>query len=113
MQKTVKYHLLHGDDKIGFFEMSMDKKEFQITLFDNLEWIQIPFDYEKAYNKGQRVFNTEEVMYWMEDRVIPLYRQNIESIMRYNNIPEYSVINMFLAADGYFNADGYHIELIK
>ena len=49
----------------------------------------------------------------MEDRVIPPYRQNIESIMRYNNIPEYSVINMFLAADGYFNADGYHIELIK
>lgn len=112
MSKVIRYHLLHLDSKIGFFEMSNNRKDLKIILFDNLEWIQIPHEFEKGYYNGQRVFNTDEVMYWMEERVIPPYRQNIESIMRTNNIPEYSVLNMFLAAEGYFCSDKFHIELI-
>lgn len=111
MHKITKYHLLNLNKKIGFFEISEDRSVLRVTLFDDLDWIDIPPEFEVGYaRKGQRVFEYDEVFEWISEHVVPHSRQNIEEILMRYDLDEYDEISLFLIGDGVFSCDDYHIE---
>ena len=113
MSKIIKYHLLNLNKKIGFFEISEDREYLKVTLFDDLDWIDIPPEFEVGYErKGQREFFNDEVFEWIAERVIPHSRQDIEEILIKYNLEEYDEIALFLLGDGHFSCDDYYIEKI-
>lgn len=113
MLKVLKYHLLSGTKKIGFFEMTEDKKNCRITLNKDLNWIDIPFDFEVKYKQGIFVYETIEVMNWIKSRVVHYTRQNINSILAYHNLDEYNEMDLFLVNNGRFCDDDFSISLIE
>jgi len=106
-----RFYLYDGDDRIG--ELSVDDRELELVLFDNVPMSSVPIKFHREYPAGIRRFRTDKVMNWICTRVVPHERQNIGSILRYNGLKEYDELQLFLLADGEFNNDGYYIKEIK
>jgi len=102
------YSLIYRDKSIG--TLSVSDRNVCTTLNDGLEMIQIPWEWKKKYENGQRTYDNEESMDWIKERVVPSGRCNIHEIMEAYGLEVYDELGMFIGAKGYFNNDGYHIE---
>lgn len=104
------YSLIYKNEPIGILEVS--GQEVCLTLNDNLELIQIPWEWERKYEDGQREYSHKEAMEWIKERVVPYGRCNIHEIMEAYGMEEYNELDMFIGAKGYFNNDGYRIAKV-
>ncbi len=105
------YYLNYKDTKLGILTVNKER-EILLKLEDNIEPLEVPFELLKAYNQGQRVFHTQDVMRWIKERVVPSSRQNIDGILKQVGIDKYDELSIFLYAKGRFNFDGYYLESI-
>ena len=69
------YSLIYRDKSIG--TLSVSDRNVCTTLNDGLEMIQIPWEWKKKYENGQRTYDNEESMDWIKERVVPSGRCNI------------------------------------
>ena len=108
-----KYHLYNGDKLIGSFTLLSSKDKYLVTLIDGLDDYEVPIDFMMKYIEGRREFRGQEVFEWIQDRVIPSGRQNIDEILRKMNLPEYDELGIFMYFNGKCCRDSYRIEEIK
>lgn len=90
-----------------------DRDNLQVELFDGLKTMaDVPIDFHPGYFSGQRVFGTKVVKEWIYDRVTPSGRHNIDDILESLGLEEYDELNIFLAYNGRFTQDSFHIQRI-
>ncbi|MBR1453985.1 MAG: hypothetical protein IJ593_05015 [Lachnospiraceae bacterium] len=110
MSDPKTYKLFCGDKLIGYFYLA---DEMKVKLLDNIPILDIPFDFWNEYNSGQRIIGHKEVKEWIDDRVVPAGRQNIDDFLEAAGLEEYDELGLFLYADGKHWRDNFRIEEIK
>lgn len=111
--KIKKYNLYDGDKLIGTFELLDTPEKYKVTLIDNLIHFNIPINFWNGYDAGKREFTGKVVFGWIQDRVFPPNRQNINGILKSMGIAEYDELAIFLGAKGKFVCDTFRIEEVE
>ena len=92
---TKRYNLYDGDKLIGTFELLDTHGKYKVTLSDNLIHFNIPINFWNGYDAGKREFTGKVVFGWIQDRVFPPNRQNINGILKSMGIAEYDELAIF------------------
>lgn len=92
---TKRYNLYDGDKLIGTSELLDTHEKYKVTLSDNLIHFNIPINFWNGYDAGKREFTGKVVFGWIQDRVFPPNRQNINGILKSMGIAEYDELAIF------------------
>jgi len=99
------------DLEIGILIKENDSKV--LILQDNIPVEHIPFDFTVEYMAGRRVIKGEIVDNWINDRVPPPYRQDINDILKELELREYNQWELFKRYLGRSVRDTYFITQIS
>lgn len=116
MREYLQYSLLCEGIGIGSFSISADihntndNADPRIYLQDNLTDYEIPIDFQRGYNAGERNFDGPLVSTFINDRVTPSGRQNMDTILAIFKLPSYNEVSLFLVANGRHTMDSISIK---
>lgn len=100
-----------GDDErhIGIFHV-LDTSELVIELLDGLHHeLEVPIQFGLRYQEGKRVFHTNEVMTFVNERVPPPNRMGIVGSLKKVGILKYDSLSIFLLHEGKWCTDRLHL----
>lgn len=100
-------------DAVGYLMYYERQKEFRIELPDNIDPWYIPMPFVEAYIGGTRTISSYMSRYWVQLRIVPHDRQNINSILVDNGLVEYDEHELLRIAEGRCSQDSLAIRSIQ
>lgn len=88
------------------------EKRFYIELPDGADPWELPLLLDSFVRQGEATVNSYWSRIWVQQRIIPSDRQNINEILRDNNLDEYDEYEMLMLAMGRCAQDDYYLAEI-
>ena len=82
-----------------------------IELNEGLE--EYPIFFQSFINKNKYTINSYWTYKWINERIVPYERGNINSILKDNKIPYYNELLLLISSKGNSSMDDNYIEEIK
>ena len=101
--------LLYNLAYLIYFEKD---KQFFIELPDNADPWETPIILSSFAEKQEMTINSYWSKKWVQQRVVPIDRQNIGQILRNNDLKSYDEYKLLVLANGRCAQDDYYIEPI-
>lgn len=86
-----KYVLMYQDIKVGDFIYDTNTKKFSFKKYDNItnrQYLPLGMYSYKNWNVDYKPTN-EDIVFWLEDRVVPKERANINDILKAMGLIDY------------------------
>jgi hypothetical protein len=94
------------DKQVGEFRYDEASKQFSLTIFADISPDDLPLSLEIFAGNGKYELDHEDVLKWVRGRICPPGRQNISSILREFNLPEYDEYGLLMQTRGRCDKDG-------
>lgn len=88
-------------------------KRFYIELPDDADFWQTPLFLSSFLEKGEKTLNSYWSQMWVNQRIVPIDRQNLGQILKDNGLSEYDPYELLILANGKCSQDDYYIEEIS
>lgn len=82
-----------------------------IELIEGLE--EYPIFFQSFINKEKYTINAYWTYKWINERIVPYERRNINNILKDNKIPYYNELLLLISSKGHSSMDDNYIEEIK
>ena len=82
--------------QVGVFRYDIDKKQFSMSILPDIPAADLPLSLEIFAANGKRELGNEDVLTWLRGRICPPGRQNINSILKEHQLPEYDEFSMLM-----------------
>jgi len=97
MLKTFVLHDAALDHKqVGSFRYDTDDKQFSMSILTDIPIADLPLSLEIFAGNGKYELSHEDVLTWIRGRICPPGRQNINSILKELELPEYDEFEMLM-----------------
>lgn len=87
-------------------------KQFYIELPDDADPWETPLILSSFAKQGERTINAYWSKLWVQQRIVPMDRQNLGQILKDNGLKEYDEFDLLMLADGRCAQDNYYLEPI-
>ena len=87
-------------------------KQFYIELPDDADPWETPLILSSFAKQGERTINAYWSKLWVQQRIVPMDRQNLGQILKDNGLKEYDEFDLLMLADGRCAQDSYYLEPI-
>lgn len=88
-------------------------KKFYIELPDNADPWSTPLLLSSFLKKGQKSVNAYWSQIWVNQRIVPIDRQNLGQILKDNKLKEYDPYDLLMLGKGRCAQDDYYLEKIS
>lgn len=105
------YSIRNKEKTYGYLLISNNYEESYIELVEGLN--EYPAFFNMFVLKKNYVINSDWTSKWINERIIPYSRQNINDILTENKIPYYNELLMLIAAKAHSSMDDNYIEQIS
>jgi len=96
MLRTFGLHDGALNKQVGTFRYDTDEKRFSMSLFQDIPAADLPLSLEIFAANNKYELDTNDVMTWIRGRICPSGRQNICSILRELDLPEYDEFGILM-----------------
>lgn len=86
-----------------------ESKRFRGLISQNARPGDVPMAFEPLVRKGVRTFTHEQVMPWVEERIVPRNRQNLGMVLKANGLTEYDPFALLMVSKGYSSQDDFRL----
>lgn len=104
------YEIRNKHTVYGYFFYE-DDDNYYIEIVDGLP--SYPVFFNEFVKKNTYIINSYWTLKWINERVIPYSRQNINSILKENNMTRYNEIEMLIKSMGKSSMDDNYLKCIK
>lgn len=105
------FSIKNKKETYGYLFINHDYDDCYIELIEDLDYY--PIFFKQFVDKRKYIINSYWTYKWIGERIIPLERQNINTILKENNINYYNELKMLISSKGYSSMDDNFIEPIK
>lgn len=98
------------DKIVGILTYDEENKAYTIEIPRDVSGKEAPFMLALFLKKGIRVLDNEWSMRWVQSRIVPSSRQNIDEILRVNGLDSYDEHELLLKNEGRSCQDEFYIE---
>ena len=95
----------------GYLFMNDKYDDCYIELNEGLE--EYPIFFQSFINKNKYTMNSYWTYKWINERIVPYERGNINNILKDNKIPYYNELLLLISSKGNSSMDDNYIEEIK
>lgn len=99
--------------ELGYLFYYEKKDIFVIELKEDLKEVDVPIFFMPFINKKETTIDIKWSRQFVESRIIPRERQNINSIIKNNKLKNYDVFEMLLLAKGRCSQDDLTISIVN
>ena len=85
------------------------EKQFYIELPENADAWETPLLLDSFVKRGETTVNSYWSKIWVQQRIVPIDRQNIGEILRDNHLKEYDEYELLMLAMGRCAQDDYYL----
>lgn len=85
-------------------------KQFSAKINKDYPTVKLPMLFEAYAKKGTYELNHEQVLPWVQERVVPHNRQNIGMVLKEHDLETYDEFPLLLASRGRSSQDNFVIE---
>ena len=89
------------------------EKQFYIELPENADAWETPLLLDSFVKRGETTVNSYWSKIWVQQRIVPIDRQNIGEILRDNHLKEYDEYELLMLAMGRCAQDDYYLVPIN
>lgn len=89
------------------------EKRFYIELPENADSWETPLLLSSFAERGEWTINAYWSRLWVQQRIVPMDRQNLGQILRDNGLKEYDEFELLMLAEGRCAQDNYYLEMIS
>ncbi len=106
------FALLDGavKERVGTFRYDTDTKQFSMSISSDISAADLPLSLEIFADHGIRELNHSDVLTWIRGRICPPGRQNIQSILKELNLPEYDEFGILMQTMARCDKDELYLE---
>lgn len=97
---------------LGYLFYFPSDKKFYIELPENADSTKTPLILSSFVKRKEYTVNSYFSKLWVQQRIVPIDRQNIGQILRDNNLKEYDEFQLLLLNNGICTQDDYYINQI-
>lgn len=101
-QKDLAYLLYYEMEKLFFIELPDDADPWETPLL-----------LSSFAKRGERTVNSYWSRLWVQQRIVPLDRQNLGQVLKANGLEEYDEYSLLMLADGRCAQDSYYLVPIE
>lgn len=105
------YEIRNKEDIFGYLFYNKKIDDYYIELNTNIN--NHPIFFNEFIKKGKASINNYWTKKWIDERVIPYSRQNINSILKINDFASYDELEIFIKMKGKSSMDDTFIKEIK
>ena len=95
----------------GWLTYFEEEKEFQIRLCEEIDYWECPIFFSPFVKKGEYVLNVHWSRAWVQQRILPGERQNLQMILQKNQMEAYDEYVLLVWTKGCCGQDGCYLEL--
>lgn len=88
-------------------------KKFYIELPDTADFWETPLLLSSFLKRGKRTIDAHWSKVWVQQRIIPMDRQNLGQILKANGLKEYDEFKLLMLAKGRCAQDSFYLERIE
>jgi hypothetical protein len=110
MSKTFELHDDALGRQVGLFYYDVENKRFSMSIFSEIPPSDLPLSLEIFASNGKYELDHQDVLNWIRGRVCPPGRQNINSILRAFEMPEYDEFGLLTQTMAHCDKDGLYIK---
>ena len=96
MLKTFGLHDGALGKQVGKLRYDTDSKYFSMSIFPDITVADLPLSLEIFAANGKLELGSDDVMTWIRGRIFPPGRQNISSILKELDLPEYDEFGILM-----------------
>jgi hypothetical protein len=100
----------YAGEVYGYLHMDVDTDKGFIVLLDSYEGLHPDWYFTVWSESGLRVVDGEKFQRWIENRVCPPERQNIDGILKACGLKKYSRGRLMMQIHGWSDWDNYMFE---
>lgn len=110
---AIKEEISDNSEEIvyGWLIYYEEKKEFQIRLCEEIDYWKCPIFLSSFVKKGEYVLDVYWSRAWVELRILPWERQNLQAVLRENQMEVYDEYTLLVQTYGRCGQDGCYLEL--
>jgi hypothetical protein len=82
--------------QVGVFRYNTDAKKFSMSIFSEFSAIDLPLSLDIFAANGKYELDDKDVLTWIRGRIVPSGRQNINSILKELDLPEYDEFGILM-----------------
>lgn len=97
----------------GYLFYYPNKKKFFIELLEDANEDNTPFMLYSFVQKGIKTINSKYSKLWVQQRIVPIDRQNIAYILKENGLKEYDEYELLMLTKGVCAQDEYYLVNIE
>ena len=95
----------------GWLTYFEEKKEFQVRLCEEIDYWECPLFLSSFVKKREYVLDAHWSRAWVQQRILPWERQNLQAILMKNQMEEYDEYELLLRMQGKCGQDDCYLEL--
>ena len=95
----------------GYLFYEEQKKEFQIQICENVEEWRCPIFFSSFVKKREYVIGKKWSKVWVQQRILPWERQNLQEILLKNHMALYDEYELLIRTQGRCGQDDCYLEL--
>ena len=95
----------------GWLTYFEEEKEFQIRLWEEIDYWECPIFFSTFVKKGKYVLDVHWSRAWVQQRILPWERQNLQMILQKNQMEAYDAYVLLVRTQGCCGQDGCYLEL--
>lgn len=95
----------------GWLTYYEEKKEFQIRLCEEIDYWKCPIFLSPFVKKGEYVLDAYWSRTWVQQRILPWERQNLQTVLQENQMEVYDEYALLMQLQGRCGQDGCYLEL--
>lgn len=92
---------------------SPETKQFRIELPSDADYWTTPLLLSSLLERGEYSINPSWSQMWVEQRIVPIDRQNIRQILEDNGLKEYDPYELLILANGRCAQDEYYLKEVQ
>lgn len=100
-----------GDILYGYLFYEEQKKEFHIRICENVEKWKCPIFFSSFVKKKEYVIGKMWSKVWVQQRILPWERQNLQEILQENEMDVYEEYKLLVRTQGRCGQDDCYLEL--
>ena len=100
-------------DDLGYLFYYPKKKQFFLELSEHMKAEYFPILLDSFRERGELSIGSEWSLAWVMNRIIPYERQNLDSILEKNDLPDYDEFSLLLLYSGRCEQDDIQFYPIR
>lgn len=100
-----------GDILYGYLFYEEQEKEFYIRICENVEEWKYPIFFSSFVKKGEYEIGKKWSKVWVQQRILPWERQNLQEILQENQMAVYDEYEILICTQGRCGQDDCYLEL--